>query len=423
MPLANSSFDCDPERFPSLSPTCQPNCGQVFGPPGTRNVTVYIPAQYKDGDEAAVHVDIEGTDAFAYPGIFPGSKLNVMDNLMSNGSLPTFVYVAVGLAGPGGISSLPALGGGTCGDGLASDGLATERPIELRTVSDDYSNFIAFEVLPFVASHPNITAKYPNFKFTEDPAGRAAEGSSSGGAAAFKLAFLTPDLFGIAITYSAALVPNNPGALDPFNLTNADFWLSPPEGQGLIMARPLSQSRFSLTVGQDDEFSENGFLAAPGCIPFAVPFPARPENPNNNFVLASNETFKALTEKGYQTRFTYGLTAGHVEPRLTFESLVGGWIWAWAAWKEKQGVGTTEWKNNQSSDTAWSPRSLEWPLSMPSCSSGCCVSACTNCANDTCFDCADNTEASLLERVTKPQPRQSGSAEVRAGLKSLRGQW
>merc|ERR1740121_538137 len=100
MPIANTTYDCDPDRFPGLyKPECVPDCGQVYGPNGTRNITVYIPAAYKDGEEAAVHVDLE-SDFLVLPNVFPGSKLNVLDNLISNGSLPPFVYVNVGLAGP-----------------------------------------------------------------------------------------------------------------------------------------------------------------------------------------------------------------------------------------------------------------------------------------------------------------------------------
>jgi len=280
----------------------------------------------------------------------------------------------VGLAGPGGVA---AFLGSPCGDDAG-----TERPIELRTVSDTYAKFLAYEVLPWVANHPQITAKYPNFRFTDDPAGRASEGVSSGGAAAFKNAFLTPDLFGIAISYSGALVEENPGALNPWNLTQADFWVSPPDGQGLIMAEPLKKGRYSLAVGSHDEGSEMACMGFPGCLPTSeMP---KSSNPYNNFVLGNNKTFEALTEKGYQTRFAYALDACHAEFRMIYQDLPNAYIWAWAEWKDTQGTGTTERTTKRDNDTTASigHPSGEWPLVLPVCSNGCCSPVCTNCGNE-----------------------------------------
>ena len=62
MPIANTTFNCKPKDFPLLKEICQPNCGQKYGPPGTRNITVIIPNSSLDGDDAAVLIDLEGTD-------------------------------------------------------------------------------------------------------------------------------------------------------------------------------------------------------------------------------------------------------------------------------------------------------------------------------------------------------------------------
>lgn len=214
---------------------------------------------------------------------------------------------------------------------------------------------------------------------------------SSGGAAAFKSAFLTPDLFGIAISYSGALVAENPGALpNPlYPLNNAEFWVPPPDGQGLIMAEPLKKGRYFLGVGEKDSGTEKACIAWPGCMPHA---PGLDEK-YNNFAEAGNKTFEALTKKGYQTRFAYGLDACHMEGMMQFHDLPNTLVWAWAEWKEKQDTDTTTVrKKKQDKNTtalisavkaSTAASKQPWPLVMQECTNGCCAPVCANCGKDT----------------------------------------
>eukprot|EP00956_Cyclotella_meneghiniana_P035658 scaffold116902_cov58-Cyclotella_meneghiniana.AAC.1 len=110
---------------------------RFYGPPGTRNIAVIIPNSYLDDDAAAVLIDIE-----------------------------------VGLAGPGAADAFE--GPENCGDGAG-----TPRAEELVTVSDRYASFIGSKVLPNIETHPGIIANYPNFRFTDDPAGRVVLGQSN----------------------------------------------------------------------------------------------------------------------------------------------------------------------------------------------------------------------------------------------------
>merc|ERR1712238_547302 len=107
-------------------------------------------------------------------------------------------------------------------------------------MSDKYARFVNGEVFPFVTNHQEIKNKYLNLKITDDPAGRAAYGCSHSGAAALKMAFFRPDLFGIVIAYSTTLVeiPGTREISKEYPLGNAELWVPTPEGQELIKSEP-----------------------------------------------------------------------------------------------------------------------------------------------------------------------------------------
>ena len=67
-----------------------------------------------------------------------------------------------------------------------------QRSLEYDTVSGTYGRFLEVDILPLVEAEYNISA---------DPALRLAIGGSSGGIAAFSLAFFRPDLFGKVISF------------------------------------------------------------------------------------------------------------------------------------------------------------------------------------------------------------------------------
>src|SRR5437764_1063568 len=82
-----------------------------------------------------------------------------------------------------------------------------------RTIAQTYTDApelaIQNEVLPRISKDFNIT-------FTKDPEGRATMGGSSGGAAAFTMAWFRPDLYHRVLTYSGTYVnqqwPVNPAS-------------------------------------------------------------------------------------------------------------------------------------------------------------------------------------------------------------------
>lgn len=121
-----------------------------------REISVYIPAAYKDGDKAPILVIHDG------PGQL-GLVRNALDNLTiskdPNRQLPPFIAIAVQNGG--------------------NDGKGSERGLEYDTMSDRLARFINDEVLPAVLSNAEIKAAYPKLAFTDDPWGRAVMGCSS----------------------------------------------------------------------------------------------------------------------------------------------------------------------------------------------------------------------------------------------------
>jgi sugar lactone lactonase YvrE/enterochelin esterase-like enzyme len=167
----------------TLGPDSQPQAGvpqgtivsfrfdnsQVF-PGTTREVQVYVPAQYDPAKPAAVMVFQDG------PGYAnPNGQWRVpvvFDNLIHRGEMP----VTIGIFVPPGV--VPA------GDDGAMDRF--NRSFEYDAVSDRYARFLIDEILPAVA------AKY---SITSDPNLRAIGGASSGAIAAFGVAWHRPDQF------------------------------------------------------------------------------------------------------------------------------------------------------------------------------------------------------------------------------------
>src|SRR5438552_1320462 len=113
-----------------------------------------------------------------------GQVSNALDNLTISTDpmrkLPPFIVIAVP---PGG-----------------SDSIGSERGLEYDTLSDRYARYITQEIMP--ALQTSAKATYPNLKFDPNASGRAALGCSSGGAAAFTMAWFRPDLFSRVIAYS-----------------------------------------------------------------------------------------------------------------------------------------------------------------------------------------------------------------------------
>jgi enterochelin esterase family protein len=125
----------------------------------TRDWWIYVPAQYRPENPAAVMVFQDGAGPKDYvPTVF--------DNLIAKGDMPVTV----------GIFIQP---------GIRADGRAN-RSFEYDTLSDQYARFLLEEILPEVEK---------TVKLRHDAASRAISGASSGGICAFTVAWERPNEF------------------------------------------------------------------------------------------------------------------------------------------------------------------------------------------------------------------------------------
>lgn len=282
-----------------------------------RQVTVYVPAGYRDGDVAPVMVMLDG------PGdpttVIPAERereteregrrrsvwddvTNTVDNLTASRdparSAPMFVTVAVQNGG--------------------SDTKGSERNLEYDTISDRFARFIHDEVLPAVLANADIRKAYPRFALTNDPDGRAVFGCSSGGAAALTMGWFRPEWFQRLITYSGTFVENQ----------DEDRWerLQYPfgaweyhSGKKLIENSPKKPLRVFTHVSERD----NRFDA--------------PEDTHFNWVTAGFRTAEALKKQGYDQRFVFARDAGHCEQKVYDATLPDTFIWAWQGYRPGRG--------------------------------------------------------------------------------------
>lgn len=139
--------------------------------PGTeRDMWLYIPAQYDAEKPAAVMVFQDGGSYVNQKGQFRTTI--VFDNLIHRKEMPVTIGIFLN---PGIIPS--AIAGGRA---------RRNRSFEYDTLSDQYAEFLIEEILPSVGK---------NYNLTDDPERRAICGISSGGIAAWTVAWERPDVF------------------------------------------------------------------------------------------------------------------------------------------------------------------------------------------------------------------------------------
>jgi enterochelin esterase-like enzyme len=249
--------------------------GIAKGKPGVvpyeRKVWVYIPKQYVVGTAAPFIVVQDG-------GGYVKLLTPILDTMISERRLPVMAAVFINSGG--------------------GDSKGSERGLEYDTVSGKYAEFVETEVLPRIEKEYNI-------KFTSDPEGRATMGGSSGGAAAFTMAWFHPELYRRVLTYSGTYVnqqsPENPQS--PHGAWEYHEHLIPQADR-----KPL---RIWLEVGQKD----NGA--------------GKSEETFHNWVMANQRMAVALKAKGYPYRFIFATGAGHVDGRVTRQTLPAALEWLW----------------------------------------------------------------------------------------------
>jgi iron(III)-enterobactin esterase len=243
--------------------------------PYKRKVCVYVPQEYVPGTPAPF---IVAQDGIGYRTTLP----KILDNMIYEHRLPAMIAVMINSGG--------------------GDAQGSERGLEYDTVSGQYALFIETEVLPKIAHDYNIT-------FSKAPDARATMGGSSGGAAAFTMAWFHPELYHRVLTYSGTYV-NQQSPLDPESPHGA--W---EYHEHLIPQNEPKPLRIWLEVSEHDIGAQ------------------RDEASLHNWVMANQRMAAALKAKGYPYRYVFAEGARHTDGRVTRQTLPGALEWLWAGYK------------------------------------------------------------------------------------------
>ncbi|MEI6715632.1 MAG: alpha/beta hydrolase-fold protein [Verrucomicrobiota bacterium] len=244
-----------------------------------RTITVYIPAQYAAGTAAPFIVTHDGP-AMGRPDL---NFAHVLDNLIAQKRVPAMIAIMV------------ANGGG--------DAQGHERGREYDTMSGLYSEFIETEVLPLVEKNYNL-------KLTKDPEGRATMGTSSGGSAAFIMAWYHPELYHRVITLSGTYVNQQ----WPFNPETPDgAW---GFHNKLIPEAAPKPIRLWMAVGDRDNLNPNIM-----------------RDDMHDWVEANNRMATVLKAKGYHYQYAYCLNSGHGISNARAQLLPHALEWVWKGYQ------------------------------------------------------------------------------------------
>jgi iron(III)-enterobactin esterase len=242
--------------------------------PYTRTVAVYVPAQYVPGTMAPFIVGADGPDQ---------SLFTALDNLIAQKRVPVMIAISIGNGG--------------------GDAQGSERSLEYDTMSDRYAEFVETEVLPLVERQYNV-------KLTRDPEGRATMGGSSGGSAAFIMAWYRPDLYHRVLAYSITAINQQWPHSDETPHGAWEFH------ERLIPNSPVKPIRVWLEVGDKDFLNPNVM-----------------RDGMHDWVVASENMARVLAAKGYHYQFVFARNAVHVDRAVKQQTLPQALEWLWKGYR------------------------------------------------------------------------------------------
>jgi enterochelin esterase-like enzyme len=238
--------------------------------PYTRRVAVYVPQQYVPGTVVPFIVGADGPDPLLF---------TALDNLIAQKRVPVMIAISIGNG--------------------SGDAQGSQRGLEYDTMSGRYAEFVETEVLPLVEKQYNV-------KLTRDPNARATMGCSSGGSAAFAMAWYRTDLYRRVLTYSGTYVnqqwpynPETPGGAWEFH-------------RSLIPNSPAKPIRIWMHVGDRDLLNPNIM-----------------RDDMHDWVLANQHMARALAGKGYKYQFVFARNAGHCDRAVKEQTLPAALEWLW----------------------------------------------------------------------------------------------
>jgi enterochelin esterase family protein len=208
-------FAAGEDAFYKLGPDSLPQDGvpkgKLIGPatlpsnvfPGTAHTYfVYVPAQYDPTQPTALTIYNDGQAMMAPNGDIRAQ--NVMDNLIWRREIPPMIAVFIN---PGRTPEQPEPTPRDWGD------RTTNRPIEYNTPDDKYARVIVDELMPVITKQYNISP---------DPDMHAIGGASSGGIAAFAVAWERPEQFHKVFTIVGSFTNIKGGYVYPDRVLAAD---------------------------------------------------------------------------------------------------------------------------------------------------------------------------------------------------------
>lgn len=232
---------------------------------------VYVPAQYDPAIPAAVTVFNDGQAMMAEPGDVQAQY--VLDNLIYRREIPVMLGVFIN---PGRRPDQEEPTPKHWGDGT------TLRGDEYNPPNDKYPRVIVDELMPALRKEYNISP---------DPEQHAIMGASSGGCAAFAVAWFRPDDFRKVMTFVGS-----------YTDLRGEFIY--PE---LVAAAPRKPLRIFLQDGRND-------LRAT-------------DNPKRDWFYQNVRLMHALEAKGYDLNYSWGMNNhGQKMGGMIFPSMMR-WIW------------------------------------------------------------------------------------------------
>ena len=243
---------------------------QVF--PGTQHTYwVYVPAQYDPAKPTAVMIFNDGHALMAEPGDVQAHR--VLDNLIYRREIPVMLGVFIN---PGRRPDQPEPTPRDWGD------KTTNRADEYNPPTDKYARVIVEELMPALKKSYNISP---------EPEHHAIMGSSSGGCAAFAVAWFRPDDFRKVISFVGSYT----------DIRGEHIY---PE---LVAASDRKPIRIFMQDGRNDN--------------------RRPDNLNKDWFYQNVRLKDALTKKGYDLNYTWGIgNHGQKQGGAIFPEMMR-WLW------------------------------------------------------------------------------------------------
>jgi enterochelin esterase family protein len=238
--------------------------------PYARKVAVYVPKLYIPDTAAPFIVGADGPDPLLF---------TVLDALIVQKRVPVMIAISIGNG--------------------SGDAQGSERGLEYDTMSGRYAEFVETEVLPRVVKECGV-------RLTKNPDRRATMGTSSGGAAAFSMAWYHPELYRRVLTYSGTFVNQQwpPNAETPHGAWEYHEHLI-PNGR----TKPI---RIWMEVSDKDLLNPNVM-----------------RDEMHDWVVANERMATVLAEKGYHYQFVFARNAVHGDRAVKQQTLPLALEWLW----------------------------------------------------------------------------------------------